>query len=133
MTVGGFPLCSQNADLIFTCDLRLRGLTSLFILASDLPFFPFNFLLASCAVCLSFLVPLLVLTPVMHSDPLFPPAPSSLTYLFLFRCPLLCPLCILRPLTKRHTSWGEHHSLSGKPSLASQVNSCFWSILCPCF
>ena len=79
----------------------------LFILASDLPFFPFNFLLASCAVCLSFLVPLLVLTRVLHSDPLFSPSPSSLTCLFLFRCSFLCPLHILRPLTRRHASLGR--------------------------
>lgn len=104
----GFPLCSQNADLIFTCDLRLHGLTSPFSsLLQICLFFSFNFLLASCAVCPSFLVLLLVLTRVLHSDLFSPPTPSSLTCLFLFRCSLLCPLHILRPLTKRHASLGR--------------------------
>lgn len=105
---GGFPLCSQNADLIFTCDLRLHGLTSpfssllqiclFFLLISSLPL-----VLSACLFLYPSLSSLRSCTLILFS----PPAPSSLTCLFLFRCSFLYPLHILRPLTRRHASLGR--------------------------
>ena len=83
---------------------------SLFILASDLPFFPFNFLLASCAVCLSFLVPLLVLTQVLHSDPSsFLPQrhPASLVFSCL-GAPFSIPCTYWGLWPGGMLPWGEH-------------------------